>query len=802
MNTPLIRRTAALTVSAALLLGALPVSAVGDGVKPTYDEAYYATTDYYGNLTEGSVVKSYATNGAVSLTDYGDYDEIVNLTDGTAPSTADGAHVFTFDRDRVPDHFYFEGKTEKPFEQLPWTLSVHYALNGVAARAEDLAGKTGVVEITVDAIPNESASEYARNNYTLEAMAIFNQDDILSLEAPGAQVQLIGNLRAVLFVGLPGEECHFFIRVGSERFAFDGLTLLMVPATLSQLEEIAKLSTRKDDLEENYEKLSDSLDVLLDSMNGISSSLYDTAKGLDELNEARDTISNGTDDLHEKADLARSDLDALNEALSTLPGHLDESSKLVDDTNQSLGEVNDSLKDVQDQMKDVQDQVDALCDQLEDLRKTGNVTADDLTALGKQIDKLKESLGTLLDTLVELNIQIGGEDITVQGMNAAQLSAQLKAAQTLEDLYLAAKNGQMDQKTFLASMLLLSGAAADQADAAAKAESMMTLVSTVDAAVARAMESGLTQEQALQAVFQTEALQGQQDTYEQAKKLEALYTGIRGGTVTEEAFFIAAQQMQSGTITPEQAKKNWELFQKSKNLTSNVEALCDLLGSKGLAEHTAKLLRETGAAITRLNALAREANLLIDRLDDALDAADELYDVLDENVPELKQTLTDTKTTITALSRTLTDTNAFLGAFQALLKTSGTQLDSGTKQTLEGLAASLRATARSLDSTGNVKSAKNNINGIIEDTWEEYTGGINNLLLMDATAEAQSLTDERNGAPQSIQILIRTQEIQQDSGSAAELEAQQAKQTTFWGRVAQMFRDLWSAVTGIFGGKD
>ena len=801
MNTPLIRRTAALTVSAALLLGALPVSAVGDGVKPTYDEAYYATTDYYGNLTEGSVVKSYATNGAVSLTDYGDYEEIVNLTDGTAPSTADGAHVFTFDRDRVPDHFYFEGKTEKPFEQLPWTLSVHYTLNGVAARAEDLAGKTGVVEITVDALPNENASEYARNNYTLEAMAVFNQDDILSLEAPGAQVQLIGNLRAVLFIGLPGEACHFVIRVGSERFAFDGLTLLMVPATLSQLEEIAKLSTRKDDLEENYEKLSDSLDVLLDSMNGISSSLYDTARGLDELNEARDTISNGKDDLHERADLARSDLDALNEALSTLPGHLDEASKLVEDTNQSLGEVNDSLKDVQDQMKDVQDQVDALCDQLEDLRRTGNVTADDLTALGKQIDKLKESLGTLLDTLVELNIQIGGGDITVQGMNAAQLSAQLKAAQTLEDLYLAVKNGQMDQKTFLASMLLLSGAATDQTDAATKAESMMTLVSTVDAAVAQAMESGLTQEQALAAVLVT--LSGeQQSAYEQAKKLEALYNGIRGGTVTEEDFFIAAQQMQSGTITQEQAKKNWELFQKSKDLTSNVEALCDLLGSKGLAEHTAQLLRETGVAITRLNALAREADLLIDRLDDALDAADELYDVLDENVPELKQTLTDTRTTVTALSKTLTDTNAFLGAFQGLLKTSGTQLDSGTKQTLEGLAASLRATARSLDSTGNVKSAKNNINGIIEDTWEEYTGGINNLLLMDATAEAQSLTDERNGAPQSIQILIRTQEIQQDGGSAEELTAQQAEQTTFWGRIAQMFRDLWSAVTGIFGGKD
>lgn len=42
-------------------------------------------TDYYGNLTDGSVVKSYRTNGIATLTDYGDYDEIINLTDGTVP---------------------------------------------------------------------------------------------------------------------------------------------------------------------------------------------------------------------------------------------------------------------------------------------------------------------------------------------------------------------------------------------------------------------------------------------------------------------------------------------------------------------------------------------------------------------------------------------------------------------------------------------------------------------------------------------------------------------------------------------
>ena len=47
-------RMLSLTLAAALAAGcALPAAAAepaGDGVTPTYDEAYYATLDYYGNL--------------------------------------------------------------------------------------------------------------------------------------------------------------------------------------------------------------------------------------------------------------------------------------------------------------------------------------------------------------------------------------------------------------------------------------------------------------------------------------------------------------------------------------------------------------------------------------------------------------------------------------------------------------------------------------------------------------------------------------------------------------------------------
>lgn len=434
----------------ALLLASciIPASAaemIDTGIEATYDEAYYAAIDYYGNLTEGSVVKSYIMNGASSLTDYGVYDEVVNLTDGTIPNTVGSSTTFNFVD--APSHFYFEGKTSAPFEALPWKLSMHYTLNGVPTRAEELAGKTGVVEIFFDAVPNKSANEYARNNYTLEAMAIFNQDDILSLEADGAQIQLIGNLRTVLFVILPGEEQHFSIRVGTENFSFGGMTFLMMPATLSQLSEISKLSEHTDVIAEKYHRLSDSLDALLDSVDDISSNLYVTANGLDELNTVRGIISPG-----------------------------------------------------------------------------------------------------------------------------------------------------------------------------------------------------------------------------------------------------------KGSV-------------------------CD---------------------------------------------------------------------------KTNTDTCSLLAILRNPLSIVGKPLDSGTEKTLEGLAASLRATAKSLDTTDSVKSAKNSICDIIEDLWVEYTGEANNLLLIDTNALPQSLTDSRNSAPTSIQVLIRTQEIKTAELPAEEIERRELSETTFFQRVMQMFRDFWSVVTGIF----
>lgn len=974
-------RVGSCALSALMVLGFIPAAAIGDGVTATYDEAYYAMTDYYGNLTDGSVVKSYRTNGIATLTDYGDYDEIINLTDGTVPARNGGMTTFRLDEKALPGTFYFEGKTTKPFQQLPWTISMSYTLNGVPTKAEDLAGQAGVVEIRLDIVPNGRASEYARNNYTLEAMAIFNQDDILSLEAPGAQVQLIGNLRAVLFLGLPGEECHYTIRVGSEDFSFGGMTFLMVPATLSQLAEIAKLSERKDDLEENYNKLSGSIDSLLDAMTAMTGSLNASANGLEQLNKARGIFSDGKGVIYSGTDALREDLSNLADVLEPVEGQIETLSKTISDSKSTLRSMTNTVSDLKGDLKDVDSALRDLEDGTGDVRKVFSA----LGSLRESLKNLQKALGgTVKDTTDKINESIdknqnigsvtvaqvkeahsayvadrqtyfaiilkkqGSTDAAGTAKNAAAKVQQNESVAALET-ELAIYKGKLEAaKSSLATAqgelqkLKESGVGDDDPRVITLNENIKELEAGI-----KKLEAGIEQLEgviALETAYQAKAQMTFQQFCQQvlgqsaatAKQMNDLWlvyasgkveggdTPDQGGTLSgallhndpedspekdtsggdsapsgdhsdgssEKTPDGSGSESTGGTAegsstdtgngsgtgdsgaqnppdspnTEENGSANTGSGENSgenngggsqkdptgapnppdpENPGTETEpdaprppsesvggAVVDLISGgldsamaeiaklqKSLAGVMNRLKDPTSQVISDLSALCGRIENLSSLLNsaedlsaairhssadlrDILDDVGDLQDILDDYEPVLQDILKTVSSLSTSAIKTIRDTQGLISDTEALMKSTGATLDDGTKQTLEGLAAVLRSTAKTMGTAGQIKDAKSSICDIIEDTWDEYTGDVNNLLLMNATAETVSLTDSRNPSPESIQILIRTQEITMPDEDETEAEAAAEVQTTFWGRVAQMFKDFWAAITGLFGGKD
>lgn len=450
----------------------------------------------------------------------------------------------------------------------------------------------------------------------------------------------------------------------------------------------------------------------------------------------------------------------------------------------------------------------------------------------------------LKETLQLLDIRINGgliselpsnvqEKIKVQGQ---QLDAVLTQVQGLETVWAGVARDSEGQPTetigyqqYQIAALIASGKASSAADAVG----LLQQVQAVDTGIAsvKASNPALTDEQALAyLVVQGQLTNEQAAQYAAAKPqlivMEQVYIAVCGGTdqpMTKADFFTAMLMLSdinalpADQKTPENIGKilaNEAAYAKTGKMLSELngdhdlsrvigllENLSDLLtdmGSGGLTGDLSSLVGKTDTALGHLNDAADVGRDILDRVDTLLSDIKELDDTINDQVPGLRGTLQDTKTLVTDMVTTIDDTHGFLTSFRSLAKTSGTQLDEGTKKSLENLAATLRKTARSTDAVGDVKTAKDAINGIIEDTWNEYTGDINNLLLMDATAQAVSLTSDENAAPTSIQVLIRTQEIKKSDAPAESADQIQAAPSTFWGRVGQMFRDFWNALAGIF----
>ena len=100
-----------------------------------------------------------------------------------------------------------------------------------------------------------------------------------------------------------------------------------------------------------------------------------------------------------------------------------------------------------------------------------------------------------------------------------------------------------------------------------------------------------------------------------------------------------------------------------------------------------------------------------------------------------------------------------------------------------------------------IQNAKDTVVDLVRDEWDSHTGDIDRLLLMDPDAEAVSLTSEKNPAPTSLQILVRTAEItsgDEDTG-AQDVDETFHAEGNFWSRLVEIFRSIKMAILSLFG---
>ena len=771
-------RLGAASLAAALTAGLLAPSASA-AVNPVLDESYYGTLDYYGGLTEGSVVKSYRTNGNQTITDRGTYDEVVNLTDRTEPVVGNGTVTFSLGED-APENFYFEGKTSQPFEEMPFRVSLSYRMNGVDTEPEDMAGQTGVGEVNLDVTPNANASEYAKNNYVLMAMTVVRDRDILSLEAPGAQIQKIGDMDAVVYMVLPGEERHFTLRIGTEDFSFGGFTFLVEPATLAQLDQIADLRAAKEDVEDSYDSITASINTILNSLDGLDSKLVGTANGLDQLNKGRGTLSAGKNRVYDEADKALASMTDVSESLSPVVEHLKTGKDALAETTEQLNNLSTTVDDLRPDVKDLKKSLSAVREDLDDLNDVIQSGKQDTKKLSKLLDQLNKDLDDLQDDLREVEDNTGDLSDAMDTLSNTKLDGlgEMKPmGYTTEEIRQYYKISKMIASTDTSgsikdqdSYIDFVTANKEQIIAAYPEYASMFTDQNIVLLAKLYFEWDEIEPQIKEAETFNSMLGDANDSISQVNK-------ILSAVSKPTASLLKSLQTLTGNV-------NDNLLSDSRDVLTTLKSLLD--SANGY---------DSDALHSDLDAILQTADSLLGRTDVILEQSKALSDTVTKYEPNAQAALDDAVKQVNASVKLLDDLNSFTKTFENLMKAADPDLDEGAEKSLTGLSGSLRQMASGLGATDSVRQANSDIQSLIEDTWNEYTGEKNNMLNMDSQAEMVSLTSQENQSPNSVQLVLRTQEIKVDEDQEA-AEASQQQKTTFWQRVARMFRDFAAIFTG------
>ena len=407
------------TAAALMLALTLPQAAVAAAPEIETDEAVYINLDHYGVPDETRIVKGVGLNGHTAFTDYGDYAEVYNMSTYDQPVLEDGSVSWALEGEGMQRFYYECIPSSDTAIQLPWNFDVSYKLNGVPVEAEQCAGASGLVEINIHAMPNEAASEYYKNNMMLICGTGIDMSKALSIEAPGAQIQSMGTYKLVVFMGLPGEENTFTVRIGSDAFESMGLLLFMAPATLSSLDILSDLRNIKDRLGDSGDSLYEGLSSMLETMQSMQSGLDVLSRGIAGLNNVRkqliadrgtldpqtDAALSALEELAGRSDSLLPELNATKTTLTTLNATVNSMLGTLQESTEDVTAYQESLRQMHDHLKDLQGMLDSLHEDTGDGSRDLYALADDFEALRDDLDRLSLSSGLLSDALDDLRAE-------------------------------------------------------------------------------------------------------------------------------------------------------------------------------------------------------------------------------------------------------------------------------------------------------------------------------------------------------------------------------------------------------------
>lgn len=755
------------TATALLLSFALPQCAQAAAPTVETDETVYINMDYYGAPTNTRIVKGVNLNGHTEFTDFGDYKDVYNMSTFDEPTLKEGSVYWKLDTDK--NRFYYECIPNDTVNiQMPWNFDVSYKLNGVPVEADQCAGASGTIQMDIHAVPNTYASDYYKNNMMLVCATGIDMSKALSIDAPGAQIQSFGTYKLVMFMGLPGEENTFTVRIGSNDFESMGLIMFMTPATTSALDIMSSMRDIKDRLENSGDNLYTGVSSMLSTMQAVQGSLSSMSSGISGIDQVRKQLIKDRGTLDPRTDAA---LNALNE----LTGKSDSLIPELNSAKDTLTSLNATTSSI-----------------LTTLEESGA----DIPEYQKLLNDVKTSLGKLEDLFDDLDDETGNSSRTIARIRSASedLSKELEALR--QDLSSLSGNLEnLDLETPVSKELTnyvsaMTSSTAQSAGTAASQKKYLEIMSTItddmsdeekakieEKAKAEAAKAG---EAAGAAAVQSSA------AYNNAQALAALMTGIKSGSSA------VTSDMQSMTKQLESVTKEMSgLLDATNSLLKDLEDIADVFDEyKGLPQD----FTQEGKKLTEL------ANGSLDRVNKMLADIPALRESLDTMTTTANSAIDKTTSLITSTKKALSTSYDLVNTANSVLRSVRSQADASTQATIDSLLDTLGKLSGSTAS-GQMQTATNSIHSAVKDAETDLEDDTN-VLNIDTSADLESVTSSMNPSPSSLQFILRTEEISVDDDDDDGTSDQDAADEGVFARICNIFKKLFTAITGVFASDD
>ena len=757
------KRVTASVLTAALLCtsaGSVPVYGAPAGAD--VDETMYVNLDYYGKTTKVNVVKGVNLNGLGKITDYGNYINVENMSTSDAPVLGDGSVTWNLPEGQN-GRFYYKCTMDNEQVVLPWDFDVSYKLNGVPTDGDKLAGAGGLIEIHVKATPNDNANLYYRNNMMLMVTVPADMSKCYSVDADGAQIQSLGSTTAAVFSALPGEEGDYTVRIGTDSFETTGVIMAMVPGTIDDLNHIKDLKEAKDTWKDAGDALYDSLEQMAKSVESMRDGINQVQSGVSSAESARQKWSANKDSILAGNDQTLESLTALSQQLETLVPHLQTAKDTAETVHNSMGDIVNTMGDMQqplrkmyDRLRNISTTSQSLGEQLDDVR-------EDMAWLIQNNAQFQVQTTTILEALPELIASL--EDYDVDDLDLGDLED--TDTRTIADDPDDDRENKAD--TSSGNQEDPDTNKADSSDIVTEDKTSGDMAS--EAAGADHEDGGAEADNSSHTADSAAGTDNSSDAADGADISDA-QTLSKAHIEKHEVPLVGAP---SGVDLVTLYKMLSKIDKDSREFTQVASNLMDNVGDAA----------KYGADLT-------------DSMDLMIEDLTALHDSLDMYYPDLQASLDDLSELVNRTTDAMNKGISTMTIVQNTLKATSGDIDEAAKNSLRGSMELLDKSLSILDSTTGVRTAGRTMKDVMDEQLDKFDTD-NRFLFIDPSEDKVSFTSDKNPAPKTLQVVLRTDEISLDDENNKETDAEAEKANEgplkrMWNVLVQM----WKAIISIF----